>query len=187
EPPTIGGHHPVRPRSRRQDEGGVYGHVREATGGRRRAYPPHGGLCPQRPRRSVDDTAVIAFAGAPRNEKAGGPGPTPGPPAPWRTGQSPEACMPALMESITELSASVDTSPTGRSSATSRSRRRMILPERVFGSSETTRIERGLAIGPISLATWLRSVATTSLPSPLWFAFSAASPRRMTKATTAWP
>src|SRR5699024_9366369 len=111
EPSTIGGHHPVRPRSRRQDEGGIYGHVREATGGRQRAYPPHGGHSEHRGRRSAEGTAVITFAGAPKNEKAGGPDATPGPPAPSRTGQSPEACMPALMESITELSASVDTSP----------------------------------------------------------------------------
>ena len=33
----------------------------------------------------------------------------------------------------------------------------MILPDRVLGSSATSRIWRGLAIGPISLATWLRS------------------------------
>ena len=33
----------------------------------------------------------------------------------------------------------------------------MILPERVLGSSGTIMIWRGLAIGPISLATWLRS------------------------------
>ena len=44
------------------------------------------------------------------------------------------------------------TSPSSRFSATSRSSRRMILPERVFGSSGTTMIWRGLAIGPISLA-----------------------------------
>ena len=37
----------------------------------------------------------------------------------------------------------------------------MILPERVLGSSATTRICRGLAIGPISLATWSRSSATS--------------------------
>ena len=41
----------------------------------------------------------------------------------------------------------------------------MILPERVLGSSATTRIWRGLAIAPISLATWLRS-SVTSLRSP---------------------
>jgi hypothetical protein len=37
----------------------------------------------------------------------------------------------------------------------------MILPERVLGSSGTTRMCRGLAIGPISWPTWLRSVCTT--------------------------
>ena len=49
------------------------------------------------------------------------------------------------------------TSPVSRFSATSWSSRRMILPERVLGSSGTTMIWRGFAIAPISLATWLRS------------------------------
>ena len=49
------------------------------------------------------------------------------------------------------------TSPTSRCSATSLSRRRMILPERVFGSSGTTMICRGLAIAPISFCTCWRS------------------------------
>jgi hypothetical protein len=44
------------------------------------------------------------------------------------------------MRFITELSVSVVTSPSERFSATSRSRRRMILPERVLGSSGTTMI-----------------------------------------------
>ena len=60
----------------------------------------------------------------------------------------------------------------------------MIFPERVFGSSGTSRIWRGLAIGPISLATWLRSSCDELLALrrggvPL--------PRRMTNATMAWP
>jgi hypothetical protein len=71
----------------------------------------------------------------------------------------------ALMRSMTEESASVVTSPTSRPSATSLSRRRMILPERVLGSSETIMIVRGLAIGPISLATWLRNSSTIRLLS----------------------
>ena len=50
-------------------------------------------------------------------------------------------------------SASVVTSPSDLFSATSRSRRRMILPDRVLGSSDTIMICRGLAIGPISWAT----------------------------------
>ena len=41
----------------------------------------------------------------------------------------------------------------------------MILPERVLGSSPTMRIWRGLAIGPISLATWSRSSLTSASPS----------------------
>jgi len=43
----------------------------------------------------------------------------------------------SLMICMTEVSASVVVSPIARPSATSRSRRRMILPERVFGSSVT--------------------------------------------------
>src|SRR5690606_1654339 len=57
---------------------------------------------------------------------------------------------PDLMRSITDESASVVASPIVRFSATSRSKRRMIFPERVLGSSATTRICRGFAIGPIS-------------------------------------
>ena len=38
----------------------------------------------------------------------------------------------------------------------------MILPDRVLGSSGTTRMRRGFAMGPISLATWLRSAVWTS-------------------------
>ena len=57
----------------------------------------------------------------------------------------------------------------------------MILPERVLGSSATTMICRGRAIGPISLATWSRSSLTTSGPP------SPASLRRMTNAQIACP
>ena len=57
----------------------------------------------------------------------------------------------------------------------------MILPERVLGSSGTTRMVLGLAIGPISLPTWFRSSWTIASP------VSTASPRRITKATTDWP
>ena len=64
-----------------------------------------------------------------------------------------EPLRPWVIKSITEESASVVTSPICLFSATSRSNRRMILPERVFGSSGTIMICRGLAIGPISAAT----------------------------------
>ena len=40
----------------------------------------------------------------------------------------------------------------------------MILPERVLGSSGTTRMVLGLAMGPISLPTWLRSSAMMASP-----------------------
>ena len=49
---------------------------------------------------------------------------------------------------MTVESCSVVTSPSDRFSATSRSSRRMILPDRVLGSSGTSMIWRGLAIGP---------------------------------------
>jgi DNA-binding NarL/FixJ family response regulator len=58
----------------------------------------------------------------------------------------------------------------------------MIFPERVFGSSGTTTIRRGLAMGPISLATCWRSSSAALSPSPGW-----ADARRITNATTAWP
>ena len=48
-------------------------------------------------------------------------------------------------------SASVVVSPSASSSATLRSSRRMILPERVFGSSSVNRIVFGFAIGPMSV------------------------------------
>ena len=73
---------------------------------------------------------------------------------------------------ITEESASVVTSPTSRFSATSRSRRRMILPLRVFGSSGVKTMFAGFAIGPIFCATWFRSsssfetVASTPARAP---------------------
>src|SRR3954469_5175691 len=50
-------------------------------------------------------------------------------------------------------SASVVVSPSGRCSATSRNRRRMIFPLRVFGSSGVKTMFAGLAIGPIFFAT----------------------------------
>src|SRR5664280_612533 len=59
----------------------------------------------------------------------------------------------SLMMSMTFWSARVVESPASRPSAMSRSRRRMILPERVLGSSLTIRICFGLAIGPIWVAT----------------------------------
>ena len=67
----------------------------------------------------------------------------------------------ALMPSTTAGSASVVVSPSASSSATLRSSRRMILPERVFGSSSVKRIVFGFAIGPMSLATWSRSSSTS--------------------------
>ena len=81
---------------------------------------------------------------------------------------------------MTDESARVLASPTVRCSAMSRSSRRMILPDRVFGSSWTTRIRFGLAIDPISLATCARSAST--VPSS-----STNPPRRMTNATTTCP
>src|SRR5579875_1428430 len=57
----------------------------------------------------------------------------------------------------------------------------MILPERVLGSSGTTRICLGLAIGPSARATWSRNSAAMSSPG------SGSSPRRIVNATMAWP
>ncbi len=56
----------------------------------------------------------------------------------------------------------------------------MILPLLVFGSSKTTMIWRGFAIAPISLVTWLFRLCSRSLSA-------ATPPRRITKATIAWP
>ncbi len=53
-----------------------------------------------------------------------------------------------------------------RPSAMSRSRRRMIFPERVFGRSAVKRISSGRAMAPIFFATWaLSSSARASEPS----------------------
>src|SRR4051795_8530984 len=73
-------------------------------------------------------------------------------------------CIPDEIRSITAESCSVVTSPSERFSATSLSRRRMILPERVFGNSATSMIWRGLAIGPSTLATWLRNSTVSCSP-----------------------
>ncbi len=62
----------------------------------------------------------------------------------------------------TDGSASVVVSPSGRCSATSRSSRRMIFPERVFGSSGVKTMFAGLAIAPIFTATWFRSSSSIS-------------------------
>src|ERR1035441_4065828 len=60
------------------------------------------------------------------------------------------------------------------------SRRRMILPERVFGNASAKRMSSGFATGPISLATCRRS---SSRRAP-----SACTPvLTVTKATSAWP
>ena len=66
----------------------------------------------------------------------------------------------------TDGSASVVVSPIARFSATSRSRRRMILPERVFGSSGVKTMLAGFAIAPILFATWLRSSSSISTDGP---------------------
>lgn len=52
------------------------------------------------------------------------------------------------MSSMTVESVNVVTSPSSRFSATSRSNRRMIFPDRVLGSSATGNTRFGLAIGP---------------------------------------
>src|SRR5262245_31140041 len=84
------------------------------------------------------------------------------------------------ISSTTVGSASVVVSPSGRFSATSRRRRRMILPLRVLGSSGVNTMFAGFAIGPIFVATWLRSVSSSStVPSTPLF--------RVTKATIACP
>ena len=61
------------------------------------------------------------------------------------------------ISSTTPGSASVVVSPSSRPSATSRSRRRMILPERVLGRSSVKMIVLGRPIVPILLATCSRS------------------------------
>ena len=58
----------------------------------------------------------------------------------------------------------------------------MILPLRVFGNSATTKICLGLAIGPISLATWFRSSWMSSSPPTFGI-----PPRKITNAAIACP
>ena len=60
------------------------------------------------------------------------------------------------------------------------SSRRMILPLRVLGTSGTTTTSRGLAIGPIAFATWLRRPAADVAPEIPVF-------QRTTNATIACP
>ena len=89
--------------------------------------------------------------------------------------------LPRRASSATTVgSASVVVSPRGRFSDTSRSSRRMILPERVFGSSGVNTMLAGAANLPITLPTWSRSsfsiAGEPSLP-----------PFKVTKATIAWP
>src|SRR5882757_2093010 len=112
--------------------------------------------------------------------------PVPGPAFRARPGQSSPlpSARPVEIRSITLESARVVTSPISRFSATSLSSRRMILPDRVLGSSSTTMIWRGFAIGPISLETWSRRALIAS--SPLASSF-ATLPRRITNATMPCP
>src|SRR5680860_277288 len=63
----------------------------------------------------------------------------------------------SLMAATTAGSARVVVSPSASSSATLRSRRRMILPARVLGRSSVNKRVLGLAIGPITSPTWSRS------------------------------
>jgi len=70
-----------------------------------------------------------------------------------------------LIQSL-PYAASVVVSPRARFSATSRSSRRMILPERVFGSSGVKTMLAGFAIAPILCATWLRSSSSISTDGP---------------------
>ena len=97
-------------------------------------------------------------------------------------GQNNRRYLLALIASNTLGSNNVDVSPSSRPSATSRSSRRMILPLRVFGSSGTTWISRGRAIGEISRATSARSSSIIcSRGVSAWWAI------RMTNATIACP
>ena len=64
--------------------------------------------------------------------------------------------------STTPASASVVVSPSARPSATSRSSRRMILPERVFGRSGVNSRYFGRAMGPMTSATCSRSSCASS-------------------------
>ena len=75
------------------------------------------------------------------------------------------ACSSAIFASssrITSGSRRVVTSPRARPSAMSRRRRRMILPERVFGRSSAQTIRFGRANLPIRSATVARIPSTSS-------------------------
>jgi len=87
--------------------------------------------------------------------------------------------MSAMAETTSAL-ASVVTSPSLRSSEMSFNRRRMILPDRVFGRSSVRTMLAGRAIGLIFSDTQLRS-SFTSASSPV------TPERRVTKAAMAWP
>ena len=81
----------------------------------------------------------------------------------------------------TSGSRSVVTSPSSLPSAMSRSRRRMILPERVLGRSPDQMMRLGRASLPIFLATCSR-ISSTSSSEP-----SSSSPSSVTNAVTDWP
>ena len=86
-----------------------------------------------------------------------------------------------LSFSRTEKSSSVVTSPaTVPLVAISRNSRRMIFPERVFGSMSVNRISSGRASAPISFVTWARNSAFNS-------ADGTCEPSSVTKATIADP
>jgi hypothetical protein len=89
----------------------------------------------------------------------------PPPPPPGKTWSSPAAASswPRRASSSTTVgSASVVVSPSARFSATSRSRRRMILPDRVFGRSGVKTMFAGAANLPIFTPTWSRSSLSIS-------------------------
>src|SRR2546425_3948346 len=100
-----------------------------------------------------------------------------------RNGKGPYSSLPEAdavrIESTTVASASVVVSPSGWPLAMSRRSRRMILPERVLGSSGANMIVFGRAIEPIFETTCSRS----SFDRP---SLGSLPPRRVTKAKIAW-
>src|ERR1700694_491951 len=165
EPRSVRGHRPgagrwIEGRSqRRQRRGADEGDIEHRAGGEQR-------------RDQVDDSKdrVAVHLDPSARQRAG----------PYCSSLAASSLPRFAISATTVGSASVVVSPSGRFSEMSRKRRRMILPERVFGSSGVKTMLDGAANLPITFPTWSRSSLIIA-GDPSWPDF------RVTKATIAWP
>jgi hypothetical protein len=155
--------HPGDPRGRPGRGRGVDEPPQRGTAARRSGSPSSAG---GRPRTTCAHAGGVRAGGEGDPRRLGAP--APGlrlKPEPGRSDGYSSVGVSAARSAISDTtagSASVVVSPSGRFSATSRRRRRMIFPERVFGSSGVKTMLAGFAIAPIFVATWLRSSSSIS-------------------------